>query len=102
MRSPREYITKQGATLWWDVGYDLGGYNYFTSQSRPRGYYLTVQRQRNCFTAFADLDDPQGAVRVLLKEVNRRSAKAEREAEQLAEQKVAELVADYNARGVVL
>lgn len=98
----QEYITAKGTTLYHKVAYDLGGYNYFTGEQRPRGYYLIAQRRYNCFTAFAGLEDKQGCVRVLLKEVKRQSAKAKAEAEQMAEGKLAEIVAGYNARGVEL
>lgn len=102
MREMREYTTERGRTLYWTIGYDLGGFNYFTGKSDKRGYSLIIQRQHNCFTLFTGLEDKQGAIRVFIKEVKRQSAKARAEVEQLAEQKIAEVVADYNARGVEL
>lgn len=102
MRDMREYVTERGRTLYWTISYHLGGYNYFTGKSDKRGYYLSIQRHYNCFQAFAGLEETQGAVRLLLKEVKRQSAKARAEAEQLAEPKIAEVVASYNARGVEL
>lgn len=58
--------------------YDLGGYNYFTHRQKPRGYYLTVvpvERGGNLesFTAFTGVSE-------CIKEVSRKSAKAEQAA----------------------
>ena len=63
--------------------YSLGGTNYFTHDYERRGYYLHVQPLEvhgNCetFTAFTGVKD-------LLKEVKRKSAKAEAEADRIAE-----------------
>lgn len=98
----KEYQTEKGTTLYYKVSYDLGGYNYFTSTERERGYYLSIQRKYREFGAFSGLDDPSGAVRVLLLPVNRQSVKAEKQAEEMAEQKVAEIVGLYAERGVEL
>ena len=70
-----------------EVYYNLGGMNYFTYKTEPRGYYLSmspVERTvRNGFisegyTAFS-------GNKVLLKEVSRKSKKAEQEALKTAE-----------------
>ena len=98
----KEYQTEKGTTLYYKVSYDLGGYNYFTSTERERGYYLSIQRKSREFGVFSGLDDPSGAVGVLLLPVKRQSVKTERQAEKMAEQKVAEIVAEYRARGVEL
>ena len=63
--------------------YITGGMNYFTGKEERRGYYLSVcpvTRQRGCesFTAFS-------GYKQLLKEASRKSAKAEAEAEKIAE-----------------
>lgn len=79
-----EFKTVNGTILYYRVSYDLGGYNYFTSQVKERGYYLSIQRQRNEFAAFTDLSDKAGAARMLLKTVSRKSKKAQSEADTLA------------------
>lgn len=70
-----------------DIVYDLGGYSMVSYRPKPRGYYLTVvpvKREERygfmmeSFTAFT-------GYRQLLKEVSRKSAKAEKVAEQTAE-----------------
>lgn len=70
-----------------DLYYNLGGYNVFTYRQEPRGYYLSacpVERIdrgggfiMEGFTAYT-------GTKVLVKEVKRKSVKAEREAEQAA------------------
>lgn len=97
----KEYHTEKN-TLYYQVGYDLGGYNYFTGGSKERGYYLSIQRKYREFTAFCGLENPSGAVRVLLLPVKRQSVKSKEQAEKMAESKVAEIVAEYKARGVEL
>ena len=73
-----------------DIDYDLGGYSYTTYRPKPRGYYLSVvpvKREERygfmmeSFTAFT-------GYRQLLREVTRKSAKAEKLAEQTAEELV--------------
>ena len=98
----KEYKTEHGTTLFYKVFYDIGGFNYFTYTNRARGYYLSVQRKHNCFSAFSDLSNPDGAVKVLLKEVKRQSAKALAEAEAEAENTLSDIVATYNDRGIEL
>ena len=79
-----EFTTENGTVLYYKVAYELGGYNYFDNSYRERGYYVSIQRQAHEFKAFADLSDESGAVTVLLKEVTRKSKKAESESETLA------------------
>jgi len=71
-----------------DIDYDLGGYSMLSYTPKPRGYYLSVvpvkrEERYGCmmesFTAFS-------GYRQLLKEVTRKSAKAEKVAEQIAEE----------------
>lgn len=64
------------------VYYSKGGMNYFTSQNESRGYYLSVtpvERWRGMigYVAFSGL-------KRCIKEVGRKSAKAEAEAERIA------------------
>ena len=69
-----------------ETAYSLGGYNYFTGKKEERGYYIHVQpvKRENrhgvtleSFTAFS-------GIKQLVLPVSRKSAKAEREAEELA------------------
>ena len=71
-----------------DIDYDLGGYSMLSYTQKPRGYYLSVvpvkrEERYGCmmesFTAFT-------GYRKLLNEVTRKSAKAEKVAEQIAEE----------------
>ena len=75
-----------------EVYYSLGGYNYFTYGKESRGYYASVtpverKERSECYTWFT-------GVKQLVNEVSRRSAKAEAEAEKLAENVFPQLV-DY-------
>ena len=72
-----EFTTEKGTTLYYDVTYELGGYNHFTGGTTPRAYMLSIKRQRNVFSAFSGLDSSSGAVRMVLLEVGRRSKKQE-------------------------
>ena len=72
-----EFTTEKGTTLYYDVSYELGGYNYFTGGIIPRAYMLNLKRQKNQFSAFSGLDKPGGAVRMVLNEVKRKSKKEE-------------------------
>lgn len=72
-----------------EMYYNIGGMNYFTGRQERRGYYLSISPvTRNgimeSFTAYS-------GVKFLLKEVSRKSAKAEKQAEDLA----TELAPDY-------
>lgn len=65
------------------TGYDLGGMNYFTGQPEKRGYYLHVQPMEihgNCRTVTGF-----SGIKYCLKEVKRKSAKSEAEADRLAD-----------------
>lgn len=69
-----------------ELRYDLGGYNYFTYTPKKRGYYLHVfpvtRERRDGYTM-----ESFGAFRgynYLMKEVTRKSAKAEAAAEAAA------------------
>lgn len=75
-----EYTTEKGTTLYYDVTYELGGYNHFTGGDTPRAYMLVINRQKNQFSAFSGLDKPGGAIRMVLNEVGRRSKKQEAKA----------------------
>lgn len=65
-----------------EIFYSIGGYNYFTYKQEKRGYYISVtpvtyQNKNGTitegFSAFS-------GIKLLLKEVSRKSAKAEKEA----------------------
>lgn len=90
-----EFKTANGNILYYRVSYDLGGYNYFTNQVKERGYYLSIQRQRNEFKAFTDLSDKAGAANMLLKTVSRKSKKAQATAESLALDELAKVADIY-------
>lgn len=72
-----EFTTEKGTTLYYDVTYELGGYNHFTGGTIPRAYMLSIKRKKNEFTAFSGLDSPSGAIRMVLLEVKRKSKKQE-------------------------
>ena len=75
-----EFTTKRGTTLYYEVTYELGGYNHFNGGTIPRAYMLSIKRQKNEFSAFSGLDSPSGAIRMVLLEVGRRSKKQEAKA----------------------
>lgn len=77
-----------------ETSYSLGGYNVFSHKTERRGYYLhvTPMELSDCggftmksFVAFS-------GVKKLLKEVSRKSAKAEREADEIAVHDESELI----------
>lgn len=75
--------------------YSLGGMNYFTYKTEPRGYYLSVypverSRGMESYTAFS-------GVKNLIIEVKRQSAQKEAEAEKMAESMLESLI-DYVCR----
>lgn len=70
-----EFTTKKGTKLFWDITYDKGGYNHFTSSERKRGYSLSIKRKKNEFSAFTGLSSENGAVSLFLHEVSRKSNK---------------------------
>ena len=98
----KEYTTPSGNKLYYKVFYDLGGLNYFTYKVRERGYYLSVQRRYNQFSAFSDLSDPSGAIKVLLLKVNRQSDKQKQIAENMVDEKMKEIIAVYQNAGIQL
>lgn len=77
------------------MDYNLGGMNYFNYQEVPRGYYL--------YATPCKLEDRDGyrtvtqvlgkGLKILLKQVARRSKKAEDTAIQIAQERKAELIA---------
>lgn len=98
----KEYTTPSGKTLYYKVFYDLGGLSYFTYKTRERGYYLSVQKHPNQFSAFSDLSDPCGAIKVLLLKVNRQSDKQKRTAEDMVDAKMKEIIEVYRNAGIQL
>lgn len=75
-----------------ELYYYLGGMNYFTGRAENRGYYLSVApvergMRSECYTAFT-------GIKQNIKQVTRKSAKAEAEAEKLAADAMDNLI-DY-------
>ncbi|MCD8290113.1 MAG: hypothetical protein LUC91_01260 [Prevotella sp.] len=72
------------------VSYSLGGYNAFTHVEEPRGYYMHVTPVLKVHDNYSDLCGDLIMIgyfsgrRVFLKEVKRKSKKAEEEADNLA------------------
>lgn len=66
--------------------YSLGGMNYFTYKVEPRGYYLSVTpvERVNRGSYITESYAALSGYKMLLKEVKRKSKKAEAEAEQIA------------------
>ena len=93
------FITERGTRLYYKVFYDLGGWNYFTSESTPRGYYLIIRRSPTVMPAFSDLSSQDGAIKYRLFETKRASKKQEELAKSMAEETVRNIVAVYNERG---
>lgn len=102
----RKYIPARGHevnSLRVELYYSLGGMNYWTYKQDSRGYYLSVtpveRIQRNGYTTEGYITG--SGVKMLIKEVSRKSVKAAAEAEVLAQSHIQELV-DYicNEEGV--
>ena len=96
-----ENPTRDANTLEIEVYYHLGGMNYFTGRNEPRGYYLSVTpalryKHSTSYISFT-------GTKILLKEVKRKSAKAEAEAEEIAKSKIDDLIAYVCTRnGIVI
>lgn len=70
-----------------EVYYSLGGYNFFTGKNEPRGYYLSVspvERRRTDYGVTTETYTAFSGVKQILKEVSRKSAKAEKISEEIA------------------
>ena len=92
-----EFITQKGTKLFYEVGYDLGGYNHFTGSQEPRAYILSIRRLKNEVHAFKGLDNPSGAIRFVLNEVGRKSKKQETIAKSMVTKEFLQDIADkYN------
>ena len=88
---------KKGTTLFYEVGYDLGGYNHFNGKQEPRAYNLHIRRMKNITSAFQGLDNPSGAIRFVLNEVGRKSKKQEAIAKSMVTKEFLQNIADkYN------
>ncbi len=77
-----------------EVGYSLGGYNWYNGDSEPRGYYLyctPCERKMNKLSdgrEYASISQILGrGGKTLLKEVTRQSKKAKEEALKIAKEK---------------
>ena len=79
-----------------ELYYSLGGMNYWTYKQEGRGYYLSVKPvervRRDGYTT--ESYTMGSGIKMLIKEVSRRSAKAAAEAEVLAQLHIQELI-DY-------
>lgn len=70
-----------------EIYYSLGGINYFTYKNERRGYYISVspvERREYAPGLMMEGTTCFSGYKALLKEVTRKSAKAEREAEAAA------------------
>ena len=88
----KEFTTENGTTLYYEVNYQLGGFNYFTGKNDPRCYTLNINKNPQEFAAFSDLNDESGAVRVDLFEVGRQSKKQLAKAQDMALGKLKEFL----------
>ena len=83
------------------VYYDIGGYNYFTSTPKKRGYYLSVSP----LSVSGNLVSYQGfsGTYMLLNEVKRQSKKGEADALKLLQENKQKLI-DYvcNKHGITV
>lgn len=91
----KEYTTENGTKLYYDVTYDLGGFNYFTDKNDPRCYRLNINRKPREFAAFSGLNDESGAVSLVLFEVGRQSKKQRAKAESMALDKLKEVLSKH-------
>lgn len=89
----KKYIELQNKTinathLRVDIDYNIGQYNYFTHQNERRGYYISVSpvAYSNNNGIITESYAAFTGVKYLLKEVTRKSTKAEKEAESIAAQ----------------
>ena len=85
--------TDKGTDIYWEVYYDKGGYNQFTSTAEPRAIEASLQRQSGEVAAFSNLNDPAGAERIVLIKVGRFSKKQLK----LGIEKLAQILPDYLA-----
>lgn len=78
-----------------EMGYTLGGMNYYSGKTNPRGYYLYVTPcqlgNRGTYQTVCQVLGK--GLKILLKEVARKSKKAEDVATQIALERKSELIA---------
>ena len=91
----KEFTTENGTKLYYEVDYQLGGYNYFTDKNDPRCYIVNIQRNPQKFAAFTDLNDDYGAISLVLFEVGRQSKKQLAKAENMALDKLKDFVSAF-------
>lgn len=80
-----------------ELYYDLGGMNYFTGRAENRGYYLSVTPVERGMRDGGFISESYTAftgIKQNIKQVTRKSAKAESEAEKLAADAMDNLI-DY-------
>jgi hypothetical protein len=94
MTKMKRYEERKNQTLKIEVYYNLGGLNHFTSREEKRGYYLSVTpvERKTEGGITTEKTVAFSGVKVLVKEVKRRSQKSRKEAENLAEDKIEELI----------
>lgn len=82
-----------------ELYYDLGGMNYFTSKVERRGYYLSVTPVSVSRSSYytSEQSTAFSGIKVLLREADRQSKKAENIASIIAETREADLI-DYVCR----
>lgn len=83
-----------------ELYYDLGGMNYFTGRAENRGYYLSVSPVTRGTSAGGFVSESYTAftgIKQNIKQVTRKSAKAEAEAEKMAADVMDNLI-DYVCR----
>lgn len=78
-----------------ELYYDLGGMNYFTSRAERRGYYLSVTpvERSTVYGGTTEIYTAFTGLKQCIKEVTRKSAKAEAEAEKLVAAEMENLIA---------
>lgn len=81
------------------INYDKGGYNYFSSSVRKRGYSVIVQNKLHEFTAFEGLDKPSGAARMFIEEASRFSKKKQDSLESQLEYYVEQVLKESASAG---
>lgn len=91
-----KHVTEKGTILYWEVVYDKGGMNFFTSHVVERGFYLIVKRSKHEISMFSDLSSKSGAISFFLHSVGRYSEKQRNIAMDMALPVLNEIIEHYN------
>lgn len=77
-----------------ELYYNLGGYNCFTHKEEPRGYYVSVSPVEHSSIGGVMMESyaAYSGVKRCVKPVSRKSAKAEKDAEQIAPEIIRDLI----------